>query len=151
MFKTRNTEIEIKKLFINKHTLERFKNRKTKEVNFQLPKKLQIALMPQRAKKYKNPLKKVSMHKLRAVFQIKSGLFIVGNIYEKDGNLYFKTLTVLNEKQLRTSNNFAKGNYLKRGFLADRPKIVVENKYFDKTYEDFLDKIEWEETDCNYL
>jgi hypothetical protein len=120
-------------------------------VNFQLPSKLQIALMPQRAKKYKIPFKKIKMHKLRAVFQIKSGLFIVGNIYEKEGKLYFKTLTILNEKQLRTSNNFAKGNYLKHGFLADRPKIIVENKYFDDSYEDYLDKIEWEETDCNYL
>ena len=146
MFITKNTRIEITKFYINDHTLERFRDRKTKEINFQLPKEIQIAVMPQRSKDCKS----VKLDKLRGVIPIKNNLFIVGNMYEKDGQVYFKALTVLNKKQIRTSSNFARGNYLKRGYLSNRPKIIVENKFFDDSYKDFLD-IEWEETDLNYL
>jgi hypothetical protein len=147
MFRTKNQRIKIDKFYINDHTMDRFKDRQTKEINFQLPKEIQIAIMPQRTKDFKS----VKVNKLRAVIPIKNGLFIVGNIYEKEGGLSFKALTILNEKQLKYSSNFARGNYLKRGYLSPRPKIIVEDKYFDKSYEDFLDKIQWEETDTEYL
>jgi hypothetical protein len=147
MFRTKNTRIDISKLYINEHTLERFRDRKTKEINFQLPKELQIVLMPQRSKDFK----RVEVNKLRAVIPIKNNLFIVGNIYEKNGGLIFKALTILNEKQIRYSSNFARGNYLKKGFLSNRPKLIVEDKYFDKSYNNFLDTIKWEEVDTDYL
>ena len=147
MFRTKNRRINIDKFYINTHTLDRFKDRKTKEINFQLPGEIQIAVMPQRTKDFKN----IEVNKLRAVIPIKNGLFIVGNIYEKDGGLSFKALTILNEKQIRYSSNFARGNYLKKGFLSPRPKVIIENKYFDNTYEDFFRDIDWAETDVNYL
>jgi hypothetical protein len=147
MFRTKNQRIKIDKFYINHHTLERFKDRKTKEINFQLPGEIQIAVMPQRTKDFKN----IEVNKLRAVIPIKNNLFIVGNIYEKDGGLIFKALTILSEKQLRYSSNFARGNYLNRGYLSERPKVIIEDKYFDNSYHDFLSDIEWEETDVNYL
>jgi hypothetical protein len=156
MFRTKNTRIEISKFYINDHTLERFKDRKTKEINFQLPKEIQIAVMPQRSKEFKN----VEINKLRAVIPIKNDLFIVGNIYQKvvdsdtedtNNGLIFKALTILNKKQIRYSSNFARGNYLSKGFLSNRPKIIIEDMFFDDTYKDFLDDIEWDETDVQYL
>ena len=147
MFRTKNTRIEISKFYINEHTLERFKDRKTKEINFQLPKEIQIAVMPQRSKEFKN----VEINKLKAVIPIKNDLFIIGNIYEKEGGLIFKALTILNKKQIRYSSNFARGNYLSKGFLSNRPKIIVQDMFFDDTYKDFLDDIEWDETDVQYL
>jgi hypothetical protein len=147
MFKVKNQRVDVNKFYINTHTLERFKDRKTKEINFQLPKEIQIVIMPQRTKDNKN----IQVNKLRAVIPIKNNLFIVGNIYEKDNALSFKALTILNKKQIQGSSNFARGNYLKKGYLSQRPKIIVEDKYFDGSYEDFLDKIDWEETDTEYL
>jgi len=147
MFRTKNQRIKIDKFYINHHTLERFKDRKTKEINFQLPGEIQIAVMPQRTKDFKN----IEVNKLRAVIPIKNNLFIIGNIYEKDNCLIFKALTILNEKQIKYSSNFARGNYLKRGYLSERPKIIIEDKYFDNSYSDFLDKITWEEVDTDYL
>jgi hypothetical protein len=147
MFRTKNTRIKIDKFYINHHTIDRFKNRKTKEIDFELPKEIQIAVMPQRSKEFKN----VEINKLRGIIPIKNGLFIVGNIYEKDDELIFKTLTILTEKQLRYSSNFARGNYLKRGYLSPRPEIITQDKFFDSSYEDFLDKIEWDEMDTEYL
>ena len=147
MFKVKNSRINITRLYINEHTLERFRNRKTKEIHFGLPKEIQIVLMPQRHKNNKN----IVVNKLRAIIPLKNKLFIIGNIYEKDDALFFKALTVLNEKQLKAPGNFATGNYLKRGFLAPRPKIINEDKYFDSSYNDFLEKIEWEEMDTDYL
>jgi len=147
MFKLKNTRIKIDKFYINHHTLERFKDRKTKEINFQLPKEIMIAVMPQRTKDNKN----IQVNKLRAVIPIKNNLFIVGNIYEKDHGLSFKALTILNEKQIKYSSNFGKGNYLTRGYLSERPKIVLEDKYFDKSYEDYFRDIKWEEVDLDYL
>jgi hypothetical protein len=147
MFRTRNQRINISKFYINDHTLDRFKDRKTKEINFELPKEIQIAVMPQRTKDFKN----ITVNKLRAVIPIKNDLFIVGNIYEREGGLTFKALTILNKKQIKYSSNFARGNYLNKGYLSPRPKVIVQDKYFDNTYNDFLAGIEWEETDVNYL
>ena len=147
MFKLKNTRIKIDKFYINRHTLERFKDRKTKEINFQLPKEIMIAVMLQRSKDNRN----IQVNKLRGVIPIKNNLFIVGNIYEKDEGLSFKALTILNEKQIKYSSNFGRGNYLKRGYLSERPKIVLEDKYFDNTYQDYFRDIKWEEVDLDYL
>jgi hypothetical protein len=147
MFKTKNTRLNLQKLYINKHSIERFVDRKTKQINFQLPKEISIILMPQRSKDNKN----VEVNKLRAIIPIKNKLYIVGNIYEKNNALIYKALTILNEKQLKHSSNFARGNYLKKGYLSKRPKIIIDDKYFDESYNDYLDKIEWEEYDLDYL
>jgi hypothetical protein len=103
--------------------------------------------MPQRTKDNKN----IKVNKLRAIIPIKNDLFIIGNIYEKNGSLIYKALTILNKNQLRYSSNFARGNYLRKGFLSERPKIIVNDKYFDNSFNDYLKEIKWDEYDLEYL
>ena len=152
MFRTKNRRIDIKSLYVNEHTLEQFRDRKTKQIDFTLPKEIQIAVMPQRSKNNKE----VSMNVLRGVIPLKNKLFMVVNVYEnrETKDIVMKALTVLTLKQLKFSKNFDKGNYLNRGYIIERPEIIEEEKFFNTLddWNEYLEEtIEWAETDVHYL
>jgi len=152
MFRTKNRRIDIKSLYVNEHTLEQFRDRKTKQIDFTLPKEIQIAVMPQRSKNNKE----VSMNVLRGVIPLKNKLFMVVNVYEnkKSKNIVMKALTVLTLKQLKYSKNFDRGNYLNRGFIAGTPEIINEEKFFDTQvdWSEYLEEtMDWAETDVDYI
>jgi len=152
MFRTKNRRIVIDSLYINDHTLEQFTDRKTKKIDFSLPNEICIAVMPQRSKNNKE----VTLNALRGVIAMKNKLFLVMNIYEnkETGSIVAKALTVLTYNQLRFSKNFDKGNYLNKGFIANKPEIIKEEKFFDTQVEwsEYLeDTMDWAETDVHYL
>jgi len=151
MFITKNRRIDIKKLYINDHVMDQFHDRKTKkDIEFSLPKEIIVNIMPQRTKENGA----VEVDKLRGIIQLKNKLFMVINMYEKNGEIEAKALTVLTYKQLRSSRNFSKGNYLVKGFISESPLVIKENMFYDteiynEYLEDFFDG--WSELEVDYL
>ncbi len=144
MFKSKNTRLVVDNLYINQHTLDQFKDRKTKKIDFNLPKEFVVNLLVQGSKNNGA----VQMRKLRGAILLKNDLVLIVNIYEKNQFFHMKALTVLTMKQLKSSRNFMQGTYLNRGFVVEKPKVIVEDHYFDnRAYAEYLNTIEWDDFD----
>lgn len=127
--KYKNSEIII---YATTHFIKNFKNRINGNVKFE---KNKIVLLHQ---KFKGDLE---INDIKGFIDIGFGKAIL-NVYEKNGILYGKVLTVLTDVQLKSSVNF---NFQEEfGYLHIKIKdIKAEDKFFDITYTNIFKQIDF--------
>jgi len=106
-------------IFINKHTLERSKER-VGRIDFSEIKSFEIGLQ-----KYKNGLE---INQPRILIRT-SNAVLVGNLYKKFNYYFIKIITVLTPLQQIISKNFG-FNLVLPTQIEINPKIILKDKYF---------------------
>jgi len=137
--------VPIKELTINKHTIEKFLERKVVLNSLDVCGEQEMFFLVQREI---GRGKKVIPH-LKACIRLSNYTYLVFNLYEdlSTGELSAKALTILTDYQLRTSNNLGKGNHLNLGFTVNIKDFSEREAYFDEDngFKDYLKKINWNE------